>query len=103
MVVYFLKRFTCTLLAVVLAFSIVGLILSTLFVGCFSSEKYVAKRLDENKAVIIQAINEEVKPLAKTTGIDESAYVNAINEDNFYVISNTVAKNLKYCYNTDFS
>ena len=103
MVVYFLKRFTCTLLAVVLAFSIVGLILSTLFVGCFSSEKYVAKRLDENKAVIIQAINEEVKPLAKTTGIDESAYINAINEDNFYVISNTVAKNLKYCYNTDFS
>lgn len=103
MIKYLFKRISCSLLAVILAFSIVGLILSTLFVGCFSSEKYVAKRLDDNKAVIIQAINDEVKPLAKLTGLEETAYVNAINETNFYVISNKVAKNLRYCYNTDFS
>lgn len=103
MIKYFLKRISCSVVAVLLAFSIVILVVSSLFVAFFAGEGFIADKIDENKTEIINDINEEVKPLAQVTGINENAFVNAINEDNFRFISETVAKNLMYSYRTDFS
>ena len=103
MIAYFFKRISCTLLSILLAASIVCLTVSLLFVGFFGNEQFVQDRIDQNKTEIIADINDEVKKLAKTTGLPKTAFVNAVNEDNFSVVSFTVAKNLKYCYRTDFS
>ncbi len=103
MILYFLKRFSCTFFSVLLAFSIVAVILSSLFVGYFSSEEFVKEKIDRNKAEIIAEIDSEVKSLAKVTGLKKTAFTGAVNSDNFDVISNEITKDLRYCYNTDFS
>ncbi len=103
MIAYFFKRISCTLVSILLAIAIVSTVVNLLFVGYFSNEKFIQDRLDQNKTEIIAEINGEVKKLAKTTGLPKKAFVNAVNEDNFSVISSAVTKNLKYCYRTDFS
>ena len=77
--------------------------MSLLFVGNFSSESFIKERVEQNKDAIIAELDSEVKTLAKTTGLAKTAFTGAVNDDNFSVISETVTKNLKYCYKTDFS
>ncbi len=103
MIVYFLKRFSCNFFSVLLAFSAVSLILSSLFVGYFSSEEFIKERIDRNKTEIIAEIDSEVKSLAKVTGLKKTAFTGAVNDENFSVISDEVTKDLRYCYATDFS
>ena len=103
MVLYFLKKFACNFFALLLGLAIVATSLSVLFVGYFSSESFIQQKIEQYEDDVISELDNEVKKLSKTTGLKETAFVGAVNKDNFYVISSAVTKNLRYCYVTDFS
>lgn len=91
------------ILSIVMAFSIVILTSSIMFVSCFQTDDFVEKNLSKYSVEMVDSVNDELKKLSKSTGFPEKIYENAFTVNETGIIVDTLIKNFTNSYPTSFS
>ncbi|MBQ7739792.1 MAG: hypothetical protein IJT65_00965 [Eubacterium sp.] len=100
---YLLRRIGYSALSLLLALSIVGFVAGVSVVVFFQDSEFVVRRVEENKKELIEVIDDNLSESASKLGLPSSAFTGAVNDDNISIISHEIAKNIMYCYTSDFS
>lgn len=91
------------LMSVLLAFSIVVLCSTVVFLSCFRTEAFVEKKFQQYSTQTVQAVNERLEDIAEKTGFPAEAYTSSFTEEVADMVLVKVIDNIKYTYSTSFS
>lgn len=102
MIRYWFSKFACFALSLVLGIALCLLTLSSVCVGLFHGENFIAKGLEQNKQGILTTVSENASRVAVLCGLPQETFDGAIGDTVFNEIKKEVAHNFVYSYNTDF-
>jgi hypothetical protein len=98
-----LKFFFSSVLSIVLAFSIVLLTSSVLFLTFSRSDSIFSNCINNYQQQALDELNAEFETFADKTDLPKEVWVNSLAPEDTEIILNTIASNLQYHYTTTFA
>lgn len=100
---YYLNRFLCILMALLLAISLMGVLFSSMLIGMFRSNSFVQFHCNRCSDAIIADIELSSTEAAVAASLPEDAFAGAVNQENFGTVSTEIARMFSFRYTADYS
>ena len=100
---YYLGRAACILTSLLLAASVVAVTLCGMTVGFFKSQSFIKNNCMPCSEAVIADIDTAAAGAAVAASLPEDAFAGAVNNENFSVVADEIARMFSYRYAADYT